>query len=212
MNRVVGVVGALVCAVLWSSCGGGGGGGSCGKVQPCGGNPIGTWKFTRQCTTSIEGFMNDLCPAATVSPGNLTASGSATFSPDFTYSLSLTLSGTVQAKVPASCLKQGPFTLSCAELGPLVQTALAAQADSPFTSVTCAGATDCTCMVGLSVSGDDESGTFAVIGTKLQLNGGDGDDFCVQGSELHLITTTTGVPMGSMGTMTISSDVVAVRQ
>jgi hypothetical protein len=204
-------MGVLVCAALGASCGGGAGGGSCGKVQPCGGNPIGTWKFTRQCTTSAEGFMNALCPTATFSPADLNATGTATFSPDFTYTLSLTLAGTVQAKVPASCLMQGPFMLTCATVGPLIQTALASDPESPVTSVTCTGSSDCSCMMGISIS-NDESGTWAVNGTKLARNGSGGDDFCVQGSELHLLTANAGMPAGSMGQVEITSDVVAVKQ
>lgn len=203
---------AVLCAALASSCGGGSGGvASCGKVSPCGGDPVGAWKFSGQCTNEISAFDNEFCPTATASLSGVSASGTATFSADSSYTVNLTQSATVNMTIPASCLSQGGITLTCAQLQQSIQAAIADDPDSPIASVSCSGVGGCSCSMRMS-STNSETGTWAVEGTTLSLSGGDGGDFCVKDKELHLITVDTTMTMGMMGQAKITSDIVAVKQ
>jgi hypothetical protein len=203
---------AVLCAAFASSCGGGGGVASCGKVSPCGGDPVGAWKFAGQCANTAAGIdSNDFCPTATASVAGLSVSGTATFSADSSYTMNIKQSGTVRMTIPASCLSQGGITFTCAQLQQSIQAALADDPDSPVASVTCAGAGGCTCSMTMS-STTSQSGTWTAEGTMLSLSGGDSGEFCVKDKELHLITVDTTMTMGTMGQAKITSDIVAVKQ
>jgi hypothetical protein len=202
----------VLCAAIASSCGGGGGVASCGKVQPCGGDPVGTWKFAGQCANTADAFDNEFCPTATTSVSGLSASGTTTFSADGTYTLNVTESGTVQMTIPSSCLTQNGITLTCAQLQQSLQAAFADDPDSPIKSATCSGSSSCSCALTMS-STTTENGTYTVDGTSLSLSGGSGSGaFCVKDKELHLITVDTTMSMGTMGQVKISSDIVATKQ
>jgi hypothetical protein len=205
-----GWVALMVCAAA-SSCGSdaGSSAGSCGVVAPCGGDPTGTWKYTATCSKVAMAITASVCPTAEVVPGGLVASGTTTFNADKTYAFSFMQTGTVKVNVPASCLMQGGFTLTCDLAATFIQQSLGA--DSPFTSVTCTGTSGCLCAFGVSTMAN-EAGTWAVNGTSLTLSaanggGGQSDAFCIQGSDLH-ITDFASMMGGAQGT----SDVVAVKQ
>lgn len=213
MRGVLVTMVAVLCAALASSCGSGSGGvASCGKVSPCGGDPVGAWKFTSQCVNDLSDFTDNFCPTATASLSGASASGTATFSADGTYSLNFMQSGTIQVTLPPACLKQGTLTLTCPQLQQLLQATFADDPDAPFTNVTCSGAGACSCSMTLTTTTAD-TGTWLVDGTTLSLSGGEsGGEFCVKDKELHLIDVDTTMTMGTMGEAKITSDVVAVKQ
>lgn len=211
MRGVFATMVAVLCSALASSCGGGGGVASCGKVSPCGGDPVGAWKFAGQCTNEAFAFDNDFCPAATASLGGISASGTATFSADASYTMNLTQSGTIYMTIPATCLSQGGITLTCAQLQQSIQAAIADDPDAPLGSVTCSGVGSCSCSMKMS-STESSTGTWTVEGTTLSLSGLDSGEFCVKDKELHLITVDTTMTMGTMGQFKITSDIVAVKQ
>jgi hypothetical protein len=199
---------AVVCAAFASSCGGGGAS-SCGTVSPCGGDPVGNWKFAGACTPGYAEFDNEFCPTATATV-SMSPTGTMNVAADGSYSMNMTLKGAVTMTIPASCLTQGVITLTCGQLQQSIQASSANDPDSPITAVTCTGSSTCTCTMQMSSSTND-SGTWAVDGTTLSLSGGDGGEFCVKGSELHLITVDTTMTMGSMGQAKITNDIVAVK-
>ncbi|MGO9835065.1 MAG: hypothetical protein ACLP1X_12695 [Polyangiaceae bacterium] len=57
--------------------------GSCGKVAPCGGDVVGTWKIVDSCDEgSSLSTANSSCPGETGQVTSMSASGTATFNSD----------------------------------------------------------------------------------------------------------------------------------
>jgi hypothetical protein len=60
---------------------------SCGKVTACGGDIVGTWKVVAACSNgSSAAPSNSTCPGET-DTSSVTASGTATFNSDMTYTV-----------------------------------------------------------------------------------------------------------------------------
>jgi hypothetical protein len=190
---------------------------SCGKVQPCGGDPVGTWNITESCIdaaaageelikalTSVSG-----CTTAKLQSTHVKQTGSATFNADMTYSAMSTGMFDATVLVPASCLTLGGFPLTCEQLNLLSSQLMLNQ----IGSFTCSKASDgCTCKVVGSPQESQESGTYVVSGTHMERTSntspGGGNEFCVKGNSLHLITLDEMTP----GSTKILSDVVSRRQ
>jgi hypothetical protein len=139
----------------------------------------------------------------------------------FQESLSL-VEATVTVSVPASCLSG----MTCADLAAQLAQDAGTGGGSP--SASCTGTSTCVCTetsvaIGnggtLSTSFSD-TGTYSISGNTVALmattDGGavaqTSDAYCVAGNELHLIGLTTSMNMGAMGSMSIQSDLVAVKQ
>ena len=204
-----------------SSSGSGAGADSCGKVAPCGGDIVGTWKVVDTCTEGTlasSGSPIASCPSATAQVGNLSASGTATFNADMTYSVALSESASETIDVPMSCLSSGGTTVTCADLATSLGTALGGD-DAGSTTATCAtSGSSCNCTITVGGMTDNETGTYSISGdtvtttptaapgTTVSTRGG---SYCVQGSDLHLISMAMTGPAGpSMP----SGDIVGVKQ
>jgi hypothetical protein len=204
--------------------------GDCGHVEPCGGDVRGTWKLATACfnlpdagqtfTSTING---QPCPGVTASSVDYSVQGSLTFDSNATYEETVSLlAATVTLSVPVSCF---PGT-TCAELS--TQLAPDAGTGGSSTSVSCAGTSTCICTFNATTIGDggtlstsfSGTGTYSTAGNTLTLTtttdaGGiaqNSDSYCVAGRELHLIGLTTTMNMGAMGSMSIQSDLVAVKE
>ncbi|HVT08105.1 MAG TPA: hypothetical protein VHO67_11645 [Polyangia bacterium] len=197
-------------SVAWaSSCGGGAGGagGSCGKVEPCGGPVLGTWKAAPACVGSgFTATFQNSCPGVTVSGVTATQSGTYTFNADLTYSIAVTGQATFDVTFPASCNSSG----SCAGLAAQLQTA------DPGATATCTGTGACVCHFVVPAT-DDEQGTYTTGGTTVTLlNSADGSttpqSYCVQGNTLHILDVDTTMNMGPMGQATIVDDATYTKE
>jgi hypothetical protein len=210
MTRLLAIV-ALALALGQVSCGGSDAGGSCGKVEPCGGPVVGSWKAASACTNqsvvnmAFQDSSMGVCPGAVASAKTSAATGSFALNADSTYSMSLTIPFEIDLSIPASCV--GGMT--CAEVG----AGLMATAD--YSTVTCTGTTTCSCKM-TTTSVQDESGTYTASGTTLSLVSSDGSTnggtYCVQGDVLHLVDVDTTMDMGPMGQATIDDDVTLTKQ
>jgi hypothetical protein len=201
------VSGGLFLSVF-SSCGGG----SCGKVQPCGGNVVGSWKASGSCvnSASFSSVLGMGCVGTTGS-AHLSVSGTVNYNADMTYAAALTESGTVSITLPPACRMQGAITLTCSQTDQQVKANLAASANAAFETVSCSGSdASCTCRVTVTNLPMSDAGTFSTSGTMLTMTSGT-TDYCVTGNELHLISVDTTMPMGPMGQVVIASDVVLTR-
>lgn len=188
-------------------------GGSCGKVQPCGGNLVGSYSISAACTTAPMGGMDFgfNCPEASVGTPALSVSGSASFNADLTYTMTTTASATAQVMFPPACLapQTGGITLTCDQINQLVPL-LIANMPGTIQSATCAGGDTCTCTVTLVPQTTSESGTYVTSGTSLTTTDSTGavssGGYCVQGNEVHYIQVDATMPS------TILADTVLTRR
>lgn len=200
-----------------SSGSGAGGADNCGKVAPCGGNLVGTWKVVDSCTGSTavsSGSPITSCPSATAQVGSVSASGTATFNADMTYSVSVTESASETLDVPMSCLS----SVTCADLATSLGTVLGGDDAGAATTTCTASGSSCDCTITLAGMTDNETGTYSISGdtvtttptaapgTTVSTGGG---SYCVQGSDLHLISMAMTGPGGAT---VPSSDIVGVKQ
>jgi hypothetical protein len=209
---------AVLAAASLSGCGSdSAGSATCGKVQPCGGSVVGSWKISSTCVTSagVVGLMADFCPTGTVTP-SFQVSGNITYNTNATYSGTFTESGTVTLGLPPSCLTDGATTFTCAQADAMFKASADPMAVS---SVTCSGSgASCSCKFVMVPQTSTESGTYTTAGTTLTQTastaGATADDnpYCVQGNELHIIDFDMSMPMGMMGQVTVLSDIVSIKQ
>ncbi len=207
--RAVVVATAVALSVASAGCSEGGSGGvnvggptGCGQVQPCGGDPIGTWALTSGCVTAtaLHDIATDAeCPGFSSDIDVFDVEGTLTFNADGTYAIDgFSSRVSMTYDIPVACTYGG----SCES------QAGAIDSNGVLESVTCSGTNLCHCSATASVT-DSRTGLFAVSGTNLLLNGdsvlGSGGSFCVDETGLHLITLSDD---GSA----INSDLVAVAQ
>ena len=158
--------------VVWTS--GGQTGGACDTTgfTACGGDLLGTWKYTAACMTIKSGgnpFQS--CEGASVA-ATVDVDGSATFQSDGTYSVTQLLNISTTITVPKSCLPPGA---SCTD----VHEGATESGDS--------------CILTDAQPQQDLTGggTWSVEGSKLTTTNADQSstalDFCVDGAKLTLV-------------------------
>jgi hypothetical protein len=190
----------LVVALLLVSCGGGGGrtgsgggggsgsgaGGSSGGADggvncnavttACGGNVVGTWKFTQTCLSASQD-LSSTCPGASAIY-DYTFSGTATYNADGTFSSTGTVSALVHEHFPSGCM---PFGSTCAELGQMAM-------DAGTGSCSTDSAGGCNCDAVTPATSTDATGTYkASGGTLTTMHDGTTTlaSYCVEGSLLY---------------------------
>ena len=214
--KIMGWSGVLAIIVGGLGCGGSGGlsnGGSCGTVQPCGGAIAGSWKVTSSCffDNSLFGIdATQICPTATIDATASTVAGSATYDADMTYSMNVATTPIFTMTIPSSCFTSG---VTCADVGPLVM----ADQTADVKTITCAtSGTNCVCHVVSNTQTDMETGSYSTAGTTLtsgpSADNQEGDPYCVEGNQLHIIDVETTMSMGAMGKVTIGADIVLTKQ
>lgn len=195
---------------------GGDGGSSCGTFTPCGGNVVGRWNVTDSCVSASAPPMVSGCQTQDVDASGLKMSGGSTFNADMTYSSEITVSGSVSATVPASCLMQAGITLTCEQVNALFLLSLIDNPDAPFSALSCTKAgSGCRCALTLKPTTGPVQGTYTTAGTLLTLTGADGSsdssDYCVSGNKLQLKPSMMA-GMGQMGGMDVTGLVVFTKQ
>ncbi len=196
---------ACISIVFLSACGSSGSG-TCGKVAPCGGDIVGDWTIVDACL-SFNGAspLGDFCPSGTVDAGGINASGMVSYRSDLTYSATITLSGTIALNIPISCLTIQGVTLTCAQLDQAAKQALIDNPDPSIQSIGCEGPGDCVCTAQMTPQTSMSNGSYTTSGTSLIQNGGAASTYCVQGSELHVMSM-------SMGSLNVSGDTVLQKK
>jgi hypothetical protein len=214
---VVGIVG----------CGGSGDGraASCGKVSPCGGGLVGSWKVVAGCdqagilTTGASLVL--ACPNLVIDVLDRSSDGTMTFGADGTYTASTVTSQTLRADLPPSCLSLNGTPLTCSEAGLALKLALAV---APVVgNVDCTTTTrqlTCSCTFALGPETIEEAGTFSTLANRVTTVSFDGTStasrtYCVEGgSTLHWMGSGLPVDLGPLGTFRVplGDDVVAARR
>jgi hypothetical protein len=176
--------------------------GTCGRVQPCGGDLLGTWTLTETCT-DIATQPPLTCPDERIASWTPTLTGNWTFNADLTYSRSTTSSAVVVWNIPLSCISA--LAASCADFEAQVQATL-----DPGQTIACTGTTTCVCTETAAPSGQTDNGTYQVTGSNVALTSavtgttGTGS-YCVQDGRLHIVTLNAGAANG------IGSDIVGEK-
>jgi len=202
---------------------GGGGGGtanplaSCGQLEPCGGNLVGSWNLVGGCVNDAAlgaSAMIPNCSGVTVDVANFTVSGAFSFAADMTYSAAgATESFTMTENIPSSCLNGA----TCADLSDVIRLNAATDPTPGISFVSCTGTTTCACRLDAALVLMGETGRYTISGNSVITTPtgkptDDPTDYCVQGSQFHLIDLDTTMHNGPMGQATITVDIVAQKQ
>jgi hypothetical protein len=170
---------------------------------------VGTWTLTDDCVDldSLQPAAQAICSDASITSASFGISGSITFAADMTYTVSDTQTAVVVWDFPASCVG----AVTCVYFASMLF-----QGGSPGVSFTCVGTGACVCTES-ALSTSSDNGNYGVAGTNLiatsAVSGStSSQQYCVQGSTLHLVTTDPTMNTGPMGQATITSDSVGVRQ
>ena len=200
-RRLCGLFSSLALASILSSCGGGGG--SCGKVQPCGGDVVGTYNVSAACfdSAALSMQIGMDCPGASVSISGLKVSGTGSFNADLTYSINETISASLVETFPPSCLTMSGVTVTCAQLDQSIQ-ALLIQNPGTYQSAHCSGSSSCSCTFVLASHTTSETGTYTTSGTTITTTDSTGTSsstpYCAQGNELHMLQVDMTMAMGKV--------------
>jgi hypothetical protein len=148
---------------------------SCPRVRACGGDIVGTWKFSSACVSAPESLFDAICGTDVNLPGcstatvssSLTATGTYVFATDMSYLTDVRVSGTVVFGLPSFCLRTfDGRPIPCDEVASNFDLAVPGFAPAP--SARCVS-TDagCTCTMTLAGPPVGETGTFATSSTGL---------------------------------------------
>lgn len=210
---------AIGVMVVGCSSNSGGSADDCGKIAPCGGNIVGTWKIVDSCADSSPATTSTgSCPGETFQVASFSASGTIAFNADMTYKVSLTESASETATAPTSCLSTGGIPVSCDEFAKVVAEVTPADAGAS-TTCTASGST-CSCHVDLSGLAVHEMGTYSLSGNTISSTPSPSTGmssaagYCVQGNTLHITSTLmgTGNAPGAPAMGIPATDLVATKQ
>ena len=213
--RVVLLLGGLV------GCGGGSSGlpaagimpapASCGMVDPCGGDPTGTWQVAGGCITSAE-LDNGSCTQ--VQLRTLSFTGSLTLNSDMTYEATdFTETRAEIDTTPVSCW--GYQMRTCAEEDQSLKAQVSPRGSLSYAS--CTGSTTCACTIAeTAMTVIEGPGTYAISGNQITFTAASGagsyggSSYCVQDGLFHLLESGT-VVVDSTGTTStvVYQDIVA---
>jgi hypothetical protein len=190
--------------------------GTCGRIEPCGGDLVGSWKPAGSCfdpptfLRQIASVVGIECPSGemlSVQSSTLNRSISATFAADGTYSGLSQTTGMLAFDVPRACLASGTCGDLDSAFAPLVQPGVV------FDTAACTGDTMCTCTVTENL-GDPEGGTYTIAGSMLETTSYTAGTvtqtpYCVSGNLLHLVNVD---PASAGPAAMITSDAMAERE
>jgi hypothetical protein len=190
---------ALLLAALGPGCGGGAPpaptlASTCGKVDPCGGDPTGDWTIATSCQMGLKFDFTVCADAYTIDASGLATTGTFSMNADKTYSVATSSGGSFAVTFPASCLAGQ----TCADILPSVQSVLAQEVGPGLGSVTCAGSGACVCTVFPNQTSTNESGNWAASGTSLTTMATGSTTattfgYCVDGKTMHLMMLDPGI-------------------
>ncbi|HET9934736.1 MAG TPA: hypothetical protein VFQ35_28720, partial [Polyangiaceae bacterium] len=149
------------------------------------------------------------CSALSLESSHANQTGTATFNADMTFESVRTASYDATVAVPNSCITQGGFTLTCAQLNQLIKQFMAPQIGGVDCKDASAG---CSCKLSTPPQSLNDSGTYSTSGTKITSPiTTETGDYCVQGDELHFIAVDP-MSTGADGKQRILTDVVGRKR
>jgi len=156
-------------------------GSACPTVTPCGGDLVGDWTIKETCLSGATKALEAICPGASFTVLQPTATGTASFRADNTLVSSAIVSFVETIHFPASCYTETDCTIYAAALS----------AAPTVTNAQCTYdvVTGCSCSAN-STQAPMGSGTYQVQGTNVTITDASGkvgvDSFCVSGNTLSL--------------------------
>jgi hypothetical protein len=141
----------------------------------CGGSLVGKWTINAGCVDDPDSDTLDGCPTATID-ASTDLSGSVDFGADGTFSVDLTQSGSISAKIPTSCLNGS----TCDSFA----------SSNKATCTTDSAGCDCTGMIDTKHSSD--GGTYTSSGNSFATTStgdsspGTPNEYCVSGNTLKV--------------------------
>jgi hypothetical protein len=176
---------ATWAAIALGACGGGDE--MCSSVTACGGDVVGTWTITSDCTPPSERYLAGHCDTGyAVGPPSR---GTFTFGPDLTFTSDITLSGVELDTWAPACFP----TEQCAQL----QGLLSRQAN--IISASCTRGVSCTCRIESDPVSATNAGTYTTTPEGLlTVTYKDGNlssvgeyDYCAKGKTLTVSSRLT---------------------
>jgi len=189
----------LAASALVAPACGSNGGDRCGEVQPCGGDVVGTWSWSRACPSAAvyTAQANASCRGSVVSSISQDVGGTLTFNADLTFHFeNATNTLATNNSFPIDC----QAVATCADLDRHEANTMQS------IDTTCTGTTTCTCDSRVSTFGQTVTGTYSTAGTALTLVLGTvaaTSGYCVEGDRLHQITL--GTSQGTTGRILVDS-------
>ena len=202
MGVLTGGLTGAVALLLLSGCGAkseSDDGVACGTASACGGNIVGTWHIVSSCAgfRAASPMPTASCPEQTRDDSGLILSGTTAFAADSSLTQSISLSGKLVMKQPASCLMGNGAAITCAQVEQDLRSTLSTTGSSSISCVDSAGGCECTLVLDPATKEFQGTYTTTAAGLLTQMaNGGiDVSDYCVTGDRLtltsHLGGTTT---------------------
>jgi hypothetical protein len=172
--------------------------GTCDDIEPCGGDPEGTWNVRENCTEVLVPGLFEGVPGCenAVAAGSGVLEGTFTFT-DGTATQETVTTVSVTIVVDDACAEA--FTeiegVTAADVCPLLDAQIMMDAQTPATCfVTNEG---CRCDVTQEPQVTSGTDTYEVAGNRLVLGSGETYDFCVEGDEMGLSGTTVDPDSGA---------------
>jgi hypothetical protein len=156
---------------------------ACPAFSPCGGAPSGTYDYESGCLGDIFAQLKEACPAIDFSGAKITVAGSLYFMGN-ALARDVVTKASGDVVVPAQCAQAAG---GCPGVEALLKNS--------FDTVSCTGATACTCTVSRTDTGQSAT-TFTVSGDKLTTADGESYDFCENAGALEYQGETAGAEDG----------------
>ena len=159
----------------------------CGEVQPCGGDVVGTWTWSRACPSAAAytAQANGSCRGSVVNSISQDVGGTLTFNADLTFHFE---------NATNTLATNNSFPIDCQAVATCAALDRHEANTTQSIDTTCTGTTTCTCDSRVSTFGQTVTGTYSTAGTALTMvlgtvatTGG----YCVEGNRLHQITLGT---------------------
>lgn len=166
--------------------------GNCPAFAPCGGDPTGSWKLTGGCVREeLFAPAKQFCPGLLETNVVFKGKGTANYAGG-TATLASQVSFTADLFIPQSCLTFMGIPITCAQIGPALQSPQVPGGGFDTATCTSKGAGQgCDCKVGdtQTTSGSD---TYTVTGNTLTTGAGDTYDICISENATKLESEKTG--------------------
>jgi hypothetical protein len=186
---------------------------TCGTVDPCGGDPTGTWQVLGGCLPT-GGTAAGSCTQVQLL--TLSFAGTLTFNSDMTY-VATDFTETIAEvdTTPVSCW--GYQGKTCADEDKLLSSQMSKSGTGFLSYASCTGSTTCACtLADTAAPVIGGSGTYSLQGDLINFTTAStsyqGFSYCVQGGLFHLTSAATTVYDDGTEATTIGEDIVAQMQ
>jgi len=181
--------------------------GVCEDITACGGDPLGTWNVTENCTEIILDLGPDLGCESVPAAGSVTVTGTFTFA-DGLMTQDIVQAVDITMLIDDACAQAlvGLPNVTAADVCPLISAQLMMNPDTPGTCAVAPGG--CRCDVTQAPTVSMQADPYEIVGTQIIVTDAtDGTmgalDFCQEGDELHLHGDGVDLATAALGSLTM---------